>query len=116
MSASVVIEQSEKKRIELQNELTLLEQKMQTMTEEIRKLDEALTAKLVEKIKEKKAAFEKLESQIKDMQMQLEELQDKEAFRLPILCQNCGAENIPNANFCERCGKQMKAAINIPQQ
>jgi septal ring factor EnvC (AmiA/AmiB activator) len=113
MSVSAAIEQSEKKRAELNNELTLLEQKMQATIEEMRTIEEELTAKLEEKVKEKRAASEKLESQKRNMEKQLEDLQNSqeptsEPSSVPVLCKYCGSENIPKAKFCEKCGKSIE--------
>ena len=30
------------------------------------------------------------------------------------ICQNCGAENAPNSNFCFKCGNPTNAANNAP--
>lgn len=115
MSATVVIEQPEKKREELQNELALLEQKMQAAKEEIRKLEEKLTAKLEEKVNAKRAAMEKLESQKNDLEKQLEKLENnQQPGGMPVLCQHCGSENITNALFCEKCGKKIAAESSPP--
>lgn len=111
----MVVEQSEKKRAELYGELALLEQKIQAIKEEMRNIDERLTAKLEEKIKEKRTALEGLESQKKDMEKQLEELQDNQKSpSVPVLCQYCGSENLANANFCEKCGKEIGVAGGAP--
>lgn len=127
MSASGVIEQSVKRRAELRRELALLKEKRQVMMEEMDSIDERLTAKLEEKmmgemnsigeeltakleekVKEKRAVLEDLEAQKKDMERQLEELQvEQKSSSVPVVCQYCGCENVPGANFCERCGKRI---------
>jgi DNA repair exonuclease SbcCD ATPase subunit len=125
MSATVVFEQPQKKRAELENEGASLDQKIQAMKEDIKKLEEKVTVMLEEKVKVKRAAFEKLESQKKDLEKKLEELEKnqmpssspmtpisevakkkEESPTARVVCQFCGSANLPNAVFCWKCGKK----------
>jgi chromosome segregation ATPase len=126
MSATVELEQPQKKRAELEDECASLDQKIQAMKEDVRKLEEEVTAKLEEKVRAKRAAFEILESTKKDFEKKIEELRKDQAFSLPsneptseakekkeeswsmpVLCRYCGSENITGAVFCENCGKKI---------
>jgi predicted nuclease with TOPRIM domain len=134
MSATAVPEQPQKKRAELENECTSLDQKMQATKEEMRQLEEKVAATLEEKVKAKRAALENLESQKRNLEKKLEELQQSqepssssnnqisevtvskgESTKARVLCQYCGYdENIPDAIFCRQCGK--KIAQNESEQ
>ena len=132
MSTNVVFEQPEKKRAELENEWTSLNQKIQAMKENMRELEEKITAKLEEKVKARREAFEKLECENKNLEKKLEELQENQKpsslLNEPLsevaekeeespskrnLCKYCGAENITDAAFCEKCGKKIRS-VDVP--
>lgn len=84
MSATAELEMLQKKRRELENEQTSLEQKEQATKENVRKLFEKLTVQLEEKIKAKNEVIEKLESLKRDLEKRLDELQDnRESSLMP---------------------------------
>lgn len=82
MSATVELEQLQKKRTELENEQASLEQKEQAMKEDVRKLEIKLLVQLEQKIRAKNEVVDKLESMKRDLEKRLEELQENREFSL----------------------------------
>ena len=75
MSETTLV-QLEKKRNELENELSLTSQKETALEKELKTLEEELAAQLEEQLKAKKTAVEKLESTKSDLEKRLKELRD----------------------------------------
>jgi len=77
MSETVQLVQLQKRRTELEGELSSLRQKETTLESDVKTLEEEVAAQLEGKIKTQNTILEKLESTKSDLERRLEELQEQ---------------------------------------
>lgn len=93
MSLSTQLEQFQRKKAELKNELQSMEQREKALRETIMMLEEKMAIhELEEKVKAKRAVVERLESKKRDLVRRLKEPQKREPMEVTVSAAPTGSQ------------------------